>query len=240
MHHTKKMILVDPGTLEKMQQRVDRGFNNTLSSLDQEMGRILKLKNVSDDEKWLQYKQVLARFLHFAGELRTPVTLPIVEDLQPDNKPQSVQDSTNTTMSSTTTTKVEDTDLIKIQILKAVPKLSRNNAELMYDSLNSAGIITWDKLGSVTVNGRKIIGSSIIDLISDVVRNRKDTSPVGWETFAEVLKELNIPQEYISNVRRRTFIHQLQANQTTTPRTPMRRQSTLLSGNRWTPYKFSK
>jgi hypothetical protein len=185
MKSAKKMLLIDPDTLGRIQQRAENPVNNTISSLDQEMDRILKLKHITDDEKWLQYKQVLSRFLHFTSGLRTPVTIPIVhEQLNNEQKEKNV-----------TKEKDQDKDFIKIQTLKSIPKMSKNIAELLYDSLNKADIIKWDEFGSVSVRGENIPGSSIIDLISDVVRNRGNSSPAGWEFFAKVLAELNIPQE---------------------------------------------
>lgn len=232
MNHTKKMLLIDPDTLGRMQQRINNPVNNTISLLDQEMDHILNLKHLTDDEKWLQYKQVLARFLHFTSGLRNPIALPVIyenineeEEENKDAKEKVVNED-------------DAKDHIKIQTLKTIPKLSKNIGELLYDSLNSADIINWDKFGSVSVRGTKIPGSSIIDLISDVVRNRRDSSPEGWEIFAHVLAELNIPQEYILNAKRKQFIHQMQAKQhTPQSSTKPNKKKPRLSAD-WERFKF--
>ena len=211
MNHAKKMLLIDPDTLGRLQQRAENPVNNNILSLDQEMERILKLQNLTDDEKWSQYKQVLARFLHFTNELRQPISLPIIKEKVTEKEKNVVE--TKQVVKNNDDEEVKD--LVKIQTLQSLPRVIKNVGELLYDSLNSAEIITWDNLGSVSVRGEKVHGSSIIDLISNVVRNRKDTSPQGWEIFANVLSELNVPQEYIGNARRKQFIQQLQTNQQT-------------------------
>lgn len=235
MNHAKKMLLIDPDTLGRLQQHAKNPVNNTISSLDQEMSRILKLKQLTDDEKWLQYKQVLTRFLHFTSELRNPISLPIISDTE---REEEVKTEVNHIKNEEGANAL---DIIKIQTLKSVPLRSKNIAELLYDSLNNAEIIKWDKAGSVSVQGVKIQGSSIIDLISDVVRNRQDSSPVGWVNFANVLAELNIPREYIVNARRKEFIQQLQSKQhTPTTSSPKSRSVQKNKKHRYQPWQGFK
>ena len=46
---------------------------------------------------------------------------------------------------------------------------------------------------------KEIPGSNIIDLVNDVVRTRKTFSAVGKEAFADILKEIGVPREFIGN-----------------------------------------
>lgn len=240
MNHAKKMLLIDPDTLGRIQQRAENPVNNTISSLDQEMERILTLKHLTDDEKWLKYKQVLARFLHFTNESRNPIAIPIVSVNSNVKENKDIQNElTGKQNISEEEEEAQVKDFIKIQTLKSVPKKSQNITELLYDTLNNSDIIKWNVLGSVSVHGEKLFGSSIIDLISDVVRNRRDSSPPGWETFAGVLAELNIPQEYILNVKRREFIQQLHSK-ASTPITPKIHSAKKNKTNRYHPWERFK
>ena len=50
--------------------------------------------------------------------------------------------------------------------------------------------------------GKPVAGSNIIDLVNDVLRQRKDTEPRGWEHFAEVLRDMNVPQDFVGSKKR--------------------------------------
>jgi hypothetical protein len=51
----------------------------------------------------------------------------------------------------------------------------------------------------VSIHGAKIPHSNVIDLINEVVRNRKYTkNPAGIEQFVHLLKQVNVPTQYYS------------------------------------------
>jgi hypothetical protein len=104
---------------------------------------------------------------------------------------------------------------MKRQTVQANPKQKQHIAGTLYDTLRHSNLISWDSKGRVSIKGAEIPGSSITDLISDVVRDRKSTNPEGWSPFSDILAELNVPQEYIANTRRREFIMQKQRLQST-------------------------
>ena len=67
--------------------------------------------------------------------------------------------------------------------------------------------MSWDEDGTVRLYGKPIQGSNIIDLVNDVVRQRKGSEPTGWQPFAEGLRELNIPQDVIGNRESWDWMH---------------------------------
>jgi hypothetical protein len=219
MNHARKMVLIEPETLARFQNQQHTPTNtltNALNALDIEMDRIMQLKGISDEMKWHQYNQVLQRYLHFIGESRQPLKIPVV------NMPStgSTDGLTDTTPNSEIGNQASDAvrwDRVKRQTIQAIPKGKKNIAELLYDTLYQSPLIDWDEKGRVIVKDQPIVGSSITDLISDVVRDRKDTNPEGWRVFTDLLSELNVPQEYISNTRRREFIIQKRMGLVTPP-----------------------
>ena len=59
----------------------------------------------------------------------------------------------------------------------------------------------------------------MLDLVNDVLRNRKTSSPRGWEYFARGLAHMNIPNELIQNAKRRRVIQQYKQDPVTTLQT---------------------
>lgn len=201
MEKAKKMFLIDPESISRLQQSFTRSLNSntlTLSNLDQEMNLILNSPTLPDREKWTKYNQVLQRYLHFVDESRKPVAMNITEREVPSSSEPELPDKT--------AEDVKAIDFMREQTLAAIPKVYRNNAALLYDKLSFADSVKWDRLGTVSINGRKITGSSITDLIADSVRNRRVSNPEGWMDFATVLTDLNVPLELIGNTRRKEFI----------------------------------
>ena len=68
--------------------------------------------------------------------------------------------------------------------------------------------ITRDEVGRVKVYGKPIASSNIVDLINDTVRGRKKLEPSGWQTFAQNLKESNMPRDYVGNKKRWDYMHE--------------------------------
>ena len=55
--------------------------------------------------------------------------------------------------------------------------------------------------------GQPIPGLNIIDLVNDVLRQRKGIEPTGWQPFAEGLKAMNVPQDFVGNNKKWEWMH---------------------------------
>ncbi|EFA11980.1 hypothetical protein TcasGA2_TC001494 [Tribolium castaneum] len=78
MEHAKKVIMVDPAVIERMQSGITNQ-PNIINDLDREMRRIIELKHIDDNEKWTLYNQVLQRYLKVINRSRKPVTIPMIK-----------------------------------------------------------------------------------------------------------------------------------------------------------------
>lgn len=174
MEHAKKMMIVSPELIQRLSTS-ENAQAKILSQLDEDMQKVLTSK-LSDNEKWLQYNQVLQRYLHFTEQSRLPVTLPI----------------------ETTPSRLSNSDIIM-----TLPENYKKKAENLINILSSSGSVDWDNKGTVTIKGETLPSSNIIDLINDAIRPRKTTNPIGCEKFTSFMKEINIPHELIGNPRRR-------------------------------------
>ena len=62
-------------------------------------------------------------------------------------------------------------------------------------------IIQWNPVNSeVTVEGKTLKWSNIVDLIAHVMRSRKTAkAPVHGDAFLKILANLNVPEEFVKN-----------------------------------------
>jgi hypothetical protein len=86
--------------------------------------------------------------------------------------------------------------------------LTRKMSFLM-NILGRSAHIHWDERGVVAIGGNIIPGSNIVDLLNDVLRDRRSSAPIGWEQFARLLAFLNVPREFIHNSQRWDYIRRL-------------------------------
>lgn len=172
------MILVPQDFFNKVNQsHVPKPSIN----LDHEMDALLNNNNHMDEkEKWIKYQQALQRYLHFKEQDRQPLKVTLENSTsESSHKPELHQ-----------------------EIISAVPKLFKKKAEMLLNRLNTSNDIHWNSVGEVSIKGENLVGSNITDLVSDIVRARKTSNPVGWQKFTDLVKELNIPREFIGNPRR--------------------------------------
>ena len=81
--------------------------------------------------------------------------------------------------------------------MDSVPKTFKSKAQRLHSILHDNPNMSWDEDGTIKLYGKSIQGSNIIDVVNDVVRQRKGSEPAGWQPFAEGLRELIIPQDVI-------------------------------------------
>ena len=93
----------------------------------------------------------------------------------------------------------------------ALPQSVRIRAATLLNQLRSNRLIQWDNdTHEMIVDGRAIPGSNIIDLASHAVSQRQAARPIrgspgpppGFNKFAQVLRETNVPRALIKNQRR--------------------------------------
>lgn len=227
MEHTKKMLLVEPGLIDKINERSE-SHENPKSRLDAEMQNILK-SNDDDRTKWILYLQTLQRYLHFTGEDRQSYQLPIItsnmdlsetllkkeqydKSSDSSNKDPIVDQTWNEEVGHKESDTVQNKSIYsKKQILNLIPKSYIKKGESLLDFLlTSQNKVQWsDDDGTVLVDNQKINGSNIVDLVNDSLRPLRRSDPIGWEKFAKALKDLKVPLTYIGNPKRSEYINQL-------------------------------
>lgn len=173
------MVLISPETLQRLNTPIR---NEPLNTLESDMDKVLHNPELEDRTKWTQYQQMLQRRQYFHDQMRKPAEIQIVENGNMADYSQN----------------------FKEDILRTLPKAFKTKGELLFKRLCDNEVITWDKNGSVSINGGVLPNSNIVDLVCDVVRCKKSGSPAGWKEFIGALRQINIPQEFIGNPQRRT------------------------------------
>ena len=122
----------------------------------------------------------------------------------------------------TTALVVEPTDIVG-----TLPKTLQMKGRQL---LSRLWAVTWNERGELIHKGVAIRGSNAVDLIHDLLRNRKTPDPVGWQQFANQMRAANIPMELVGNVTRRLYLQKKRGKRTPqkrTPETPMSEWETL-------------
>jgi hypothetical protein len=57
-------------------------------------------------------------------------------------------------------------------------------------------------MGEVIIDGVKIPGSNIMDLVKVQLKDYKDLRPTGLEKFTDILKDTNVPLSLLTSSRR--------------------------------------
>ena len=84
-----------------------------------------------------------------------------------------------------------------------LPKTLQEKGRQMVSRLKTT---KWKDRGELLHEGVAIPDSNIVDLVHDLLRNRKTVDPIGWQQFANQMHAANIPMELVGNVARRQHI----------------------------------
>ena len=174
----KIMHLVDPKMM--MQPTITAPVNpihRSIVTLDDDMRTVLDRRDLSDEEKVRQYNQILQHYLEYHDHLKTP---------SPPKEGNTVKDD---------------------EIIRTVPTRYKGKAENLLKRIEREPTMHWNERGEFVHNGQVIKGSNIVDLVNDVVRQRKDFHPHGWQEFARALRKGNVPQDLVGNRKRWDWMH---------------------------------
>jgi hypothetical protein len=176
MEHAKKMVVIDPRSLEQMQLKSQR--IQEMSNLDMDMDKILH-KDIPDHQKAQLYNQILQKYLTYKKQVTSP-----------EAEEQKTSESS-----------INNTETLSHSITDTVPGKFKRKAELLVNRLKQVPELTWNEKGEIIYKGNLQENSNITDLVNDVMRARKNFHPVGWTIFSNILKAANIPQDLIGNTK---------------------------------------
>lgn len=156
---------------------------DSVIKLDNEMEKILNNKNLTIDQKYAQYQEILERYLTYRRK-----------ETQQSSHPITIQDSN-------IKRNVEDEIL---QLLPSKGNVKNKATQLMNILKTKPNIINWDEDGKLYYKNNLIPNSNIGDIIYDLVNPySKNRNPIGILHVQKALEEINIPQAMIVNVMRK-------------------------------------
>ena len=205
MLHVRKMALVDPRRLKSLRENptpLPDAIDTTLRDLDAEMTSILDGSDADESEKVRLYNQALLRYNDMT-KARAAKPIPVVVEVKKE-------------AAATTALVVEPTDIVG-----TLPKTLQMKGRQLLSA------VTRNERGELIHKGVAIRGSNAVDLIHDLLRNRKTPDPVGWQQFANQMRAANIHMELVGNVTRRLYLQKKRGKRTPQKRTPMSEWETL-------------
>ena len=205
MLHVRKMALVDPRLLKSLRENptpLPDAIDTALRDLDAEMTSILDGSDADESEKVRLYNQALLRYNDMT-KARAAKPIPVVVEVKKE-------------AAATTASVVEPADIVG-----TLPKTLQMKGRQLLSA------VTWNERGELIHKGVAIRGSNAVDLVHDLLRNRKTPDPVGWQQFANQMRAANIPMELVGNVTRRLYLQKKRGKRTPQKRTPETEWETL-------------
>ena len=219
MLHVKKMALVDPRLLKSLHENqtplspppdpTSNAIDMTLRDLDAEMTSILDRSDADVSEKVRLYNHALLRYNDMT-KARAAKPIPVVVAVKKEA-------AAATTMPATLV--VEPTGVVG-----TLPKTLQTKGRQLLSRLSA---VTWNERGELMHKGVAIPGSNAVDLIHDLLRNRKTPDPVVWQQFASQMRAANIPMELVGYVTRRLYLQKKRSKRTLQKRKPTTPETTM-------------
>ena len=250
MEHAKKMILIEPRVLESMQQQQQQqqqqqetrqDYDTTsrdLKETDQSMQAILESDGHVQD-KANAFQQALRGFLNRFDEYknrplgRVQLTPPEQSTLDQDRQPSFPPPPPPT----------QKTDAVEEDVMISVPANLKKRAARILQRLKADPEVRWNDRGEFEYRGRLIKNSNLTDLVNDVLKKKRNSvkDPRGWETFAQALQRLNVPQDLIANNSRWSYMRkQDDLDESLEPSTPPPDEESFVTPPRETPKSKSE
>ena len=216
MNSIKKMVLVDPDQWQAPQlnnvvtsppQRpiLPDPIGSSISSLDQTMQNLLTNNTHDDDYTKAQlYSQAFQRYLTMADKYRNK-PLGKIEVVDPKQTNEMTADPSTT---DSVNLDKNNTIVAKRILQSTLPPTLRSKGLNLLEHLSDLPGVSWDSKQQLVVDDKTITQSNIVDLVNDLVRDRKTKPPKGWDELSNVLTKSNVPKALITNSIRRQSLNQ--------------------------------
>ena len=175
----------------------------SISALDQTMQNLLTNNTHDDDYTKAQlYSQAFQRYLTMADKFRNK-PLGKIEVVDPKQTNEMTPDP-----STTENADKRNTIAAKRILQSTLPPTLRSKGLNLLEHLSDLPGVSWDSKQQLVVDDKTITQSNIVDLVNDLVRDRKTTPPKGWNELSNVLTKSNVPKALIANSIRRQSLTQ--------------------------------
>ena len=210
-------------------------LSDTLIHLDREMQGVLKRNDLPAHDKALLYQQILHRYLSLGEQYEQQQTGIRRRQSSPDRSAvtaataaaaAAAADAPGGPAAVTTeaggqtpaTESVSSTAAWEEQVLNVIPRSFRSKAKNLLKHIRNVKDLAWTPTGEMVYRGRVVPESHIVDLVGDMMRERKTAEdPAGWEMFATALKHSNVPKDFIGHEGRKRWMQQQQQPQQSLP-----------------------
>ena len=210
------MVLIPQGMYSSLQNPLPKQeIGSTIVSLDGEIETLLQRSDLPPDEKAKEYARILKRYLIFREKQKQQKEVPIpVKIIAEQSSPQKesndlsgVENEIKDEVNQEKEMGEDKEDEIVKSALGAVSLKSRTKVKQLLQYLtDDSSIIGWNERGEVEIEGKKIPGSHLLDLLVDLVQPKRGFDPTGWKFFSSALSKMNVPKNLISNTQRRNFM----------------------------------
>ena len=196
MLHVRKMALVDPRLLKSLRAPLpdptSDAIDTALRDLDAEMTSILDGSDADESEKVRLYNQALLRYNDMTkARAAKPTPVVVMKSDTVDNVPAA-----GATVETAVVTGGQSTD--PVNIVGTLPKTLQEKGRQLLSRLSK---VAWNERGELMHEGVPIPASNAVDLVHDLLRNRKTArDPVGWRQFAKQMRSANIPLELVGSL----------------------------------------
>ena len=194
MDRMRKVYLTQQEMLKFMKEKRQDSLSPNLRKYceaRQEMNDWLEKDDVPEDTKATMYAQQLQKVKQLKNQVFRPEPSPVQMITRTEQTMTSESDSATSSQQLNATDK---------QIIDSVPKTMQNRAKLLIQKLKDhSDVISWNDNGQSVLEGSIIPNSNIVDLVNDVMRERKGFNPEHSNTFAKALAKINVPEDYLRN-----------------------------------------
>lgn len=169
-----------------------------MSRLEREMTEILNNTTLPAETKLALYQQLFHRYGNI--ERQSEITQQPTNSAKVEQEPAQPQEK------------------FMQNVLKYVPKAKKNKAQILLDHIQNTASINWNDRNELMVDGNTIPNTNIVDLITDLTKDKTASDPPGMKEFIGALGKTNVPRAAIQNKIRTAAIyptpkrHQLRPN----------------------------
>ena len=189
MEYSRKMVLVPQEVYDTFIKSKNHPKPEECVEPEEKLHDLLQDQQLSSDHKMKLYNHELQKIMDSANSTKS-------ENIEKE------QDSDDEEISFAVH---DNKSQIEREVLASLPRSLQTKGKLLLERLK-ANNITWNTTGELIINSQRYDGTNIIDLVNDIMRNRKYSAPFGWQIFADQLIRLNVPQEMVVNKSRWNYI----------------------------------